>query len=82
MVHKDIPSFFCVSVSFSLSSTFFQGVDAGAYFESGAEFDIHGAHQMIFGQKKQGLPVDLLGSEGFCDVLTPWDNWGGLKQYC
>jgi hypothetical protein len=71
MVHKDIPSFFCVSVSFSLSSTFFQGVDAGAYFESRAEFDVQGAHQMVFGQQKQGLPVYLLGSERFCNVLTP-----------
>ncbi|TNN58052.1 hypothetical protein EYF80_031724 [Liparis tanakae] len=64
------------------SSVLLPGVDVGTQFECRSQFEVHGADQVVFGQKQQSLSVDFLGAKLLGYVLTPWREDGdrGLRH--
>lgn len=48
--------------------------DAGVDLERRAQFDVHGAHEVVLLQQQQRLPVNLLCPELLCDLLAACED--------
>lgn len=48
--------------------------DAGVDLEGRAQFDVHGAHEVVLLQQQQRLPVNLLRPELLCDLLAACED--------